>query len=65
VLDESFSVFEYPSVSVEGPATGNATSLSIGGSGYDAANSTLSTKRTATELTVTAVSDGNLYLTRA
>ncbi len=64
VLDESFSVFEYPSVSAEGPANGNATSLSIGGSGYDAADSTLTTKRTATDLTVTAANDSETFTLR-
>jgi hypothetical protein len=54
ILTESFSVFEYPSVSAEGAPTGDATSLSIGGSVFDAAQATLTTKRTSTALTVTA-----------
>jgi hypothetical protein len=54
ILQESLSVFEYPNVGVDGPAGGDATVLSIGGSSFDASEMALTTKRTATELTVAA-----------
>lgn len=54
ILQESLSVFEYPNVSVDGAAGGDATVLSIGGSSFDASELALTTKRTATDLTVSA-----------
>ena len=63
ILEESFTVFEYPHVSVDGAAGGDATVLSIGGSSFDASEMALTTKRTATELTVSAARSEDETLT--
>ncbi|MBP9086542.1 MAG: hypothetical protein KBG15_10525 [Kofleriaceae bacterium] len=54
ILQESLSVFEYPNVSVDGVAGGDANVLSIGSSGFDASEMALTTTRTATDLIVSA-----------
>ncbi len=54
ILQESLSVFEYPHIGVDGTANGDATLLSIGGSSFEPGDSALTTKRTATDLIVSA-----------